>query len=141
MNYSEKLKDPRWQKKRLEIMQRDEFTCQWCGCTEKTLNVHHIRYKSEEPWDEESVNLITICEDCHTEEHNRRNDENSFIESIKAAPFNKIMRPVHGLLLKIKKQTGKTYYVPRLFMAISTLVELKGLDHVLDLIYREIDGE
>ena len=31
MNYSEQLKSPKWQKKRLEIMQRDKFTCQLCG--------------------------------------------------------------------------------------------------------------
>jgi 5-methylcytosine-specific restriction endonuclease McrA len=28
--YSEKLRDPRWQKKRLEIFQRDNFICQNC---------------------------------------------------------------------------------------------------------------
>ena len=31
MGYSEKLKDPRWQKKRLEILERDNFRCQYCG--------------------------------------------------------------------------------------------------------------
>lgn len=38
--YLEKLKDPRWQKRRLEIFQRDEFTCQVCFDTESTLHVH-----------------------------------------------------------------------------------------------------
>jgi len=28
LTYSEKLKDPRWQKKRLEILSRDNFTCE-----------------------------------------------------------------------------------------------------------------
>lgn len=64
--YWEKLKDPRWQKKRLEIMERDKFTCQHCWSTEKTLNVHHKFYKKKaEPWDYEDWQLITLCEDCH----------------------------------------------------------------------------
>lgn len=29
--YKEKLKDPRWQKKRLQIFERDDWCCQKCG--------------------------------------------------------------------------------------------------------------
>lgn len=69
MNYSDKLKDPRWQKKRLEIMQRDEFTCMICGDEETTLNVHHLYYeKDKNPWDYPDTALITLCEDCHESE-------------------------------------------------------------------------
>ena len=50
--YSDKLKSPKWQKKRLEILQRDNFTCFNCGDTERTLHVHHESYiKGKEPWD------------------------------------------------------------------------------------------
>ena len=67
--YIELLKDPRWQKKRLEIMQRDNFTCQHCGSTEKTLNVHHLLYsKGSKPWEYDNDNLITLCQDCHEKE-------------------------------------------------------------------------
>ena len=64
-SYSEKLKDPRWQKKRLEIFQRDNFTCQKCGSTDNTLVVHHFEY-SGNPWEAENEKLITVCEICHT---------------------------------------------------------------------------
>lgn len=64
MTYSEKLKDPRWQKKRLEIMQRDGFKCHSCGAEDKTLHVHHTRY-SGEPWEAENRCLVTLCVDCH----------------------------------------------------------------------------
>ena len=37
--YLEKLKDPRWQKKRLEILERDGWKCMACGEKEKTLRV------------------------------------------------------------------------------------------------------
>jgi hypothetical protein len=67
--YSEKLKDPRWQRKRLEILDRDEFTCQHCHANTKTLHVHHLDYlPGKEPWDYENYFLLTLCEDCHEEE-------------------------------------------------------------------------
>lgn len=66
MSYSEKLRDPRWQKMRLEVMQRDKFTCRVCNNSEKTLNVHHRFYrKGASPWDYEPSALVTLCEDCH----------------------------------------------------------------------------
>jgi hypothetical protein len=64
MIYAEKLKDPRWQKKRLEILSRDEFTCQLCNDKDSTLHVHHNKYGSN-PWDIENDKLITYCEHCH----------------------------------------------------------------------------
>jgi len=65
-NYSEKLKSPKWQKKRLEILQRDEFTCQSCLSKINTLHVHHFAYKQGlEPWEYENDMLQTLCEDCH----------------------------------------------------------------------------
>ena len=64
--YAEKLRDPRWQKKRLEIMQRDQFTCQHCQDKTGTLNVHHAVYvKGCEPWEYPTYMLITVCEPCH----------------------------------------------------------------------------
>lgn len=68
MNYSQKLKDPRWQKKRLEVMERAGFKCQTCGESTKTLNVHHVNYrKGAEPWEYDLGDLACVCEDCHSE--------------------------------------------------------------------------
>ncbi len=64
--YYEKLKDPRWQKLRLEVMSRDEFKCRCCHAATETLNVHHAFYaKGRDPWDYESHTLHTLCESCH----------------------------------------------------------------------------
>jgi len=66
--YFEKLKDPRWQRKRLEILSRDDFQCQNCKSREKTLNVHHIFYANgKDPWDISNHALVTLCEECHLE--------------------------------------------------------------------------
>jgi len=68
-NYIELFKDPRWQKKRLEILERDEWACRLC-CDEKTtLHIHHTWYdKNKKPWEYEDHQLITLCETCHEEE-------------------------------------------------------------------------
>jgi hypothetical protein len=64
--YSKKLRDPRWQKKRLEILGRDKFTCRMCADTTITLHVHHTYYASgRDPWDYPDRSLVTLCETCH----------------------------------------------------------------------------
>ena len=65
-SYADKLRDPRWQKKRLEIMERDGFSCRSCKNKERTLNVHHLKYeKGKEPWEYEESEMVTLCEGCH----------------------------------------------------------------------------
>ena len=83
--YSEKLKDPRWQKKRLEILQRDDFTCRICKDTESTLMVHHKTYlKDTEPWDYPDNYFVTLCESCHESEKEQMNEAMGYlIEDIK----------------------------------------------------------
>lgn len=68
-NYGVKLQDPRWQKKRLEILDRDGFACQLCKDKESTLHVHHLKYIGDNPWDTPDSLLITVCEACHEAEH------------------------------------------------------------------------
>ena len=68
--YSEKLKDPRWQRKRLEIMKRDGFSCVECQESNTTLAVHHRYYISGRmPWEYPDWSLKTLCKDCHKLDH------------------------------------------------------------------------
>jgi hypothetical protein len=89
--YSEKLKDPRWQKKRLEIFSRDNFTCQYCNNTESTLIVHHLHYyPNTEPWEYCNGQLITLCETCHNKERNRDVLEKCLIDSVGHISFDEL---------------------------------------------------
>lgn len=73
--YWEKLKDPRWQKKRLEVLQRADFKYENCGTSDKTLHVHHGYYaRGVEPWDYEDETLWCLCEECHELAENARLD-------------------------------------------------------------------
>ena len=69
--YSDKLKDHRWQKKRLEILDRDNWSCQICGATDRTLHAHHVHYDNElqNPWEYNNDQIITLCDSCHSIEH------------------------------------------------------------------------
>lgn len=60
------LKHPKWQRKRLEIMERAGFECEECGVDNETLNVHHGYYeKGLKPWEYPDETLSCLCEDCH----------------------------------------------------------------------------
>src|SRR6478752_2928960 len=62
--YSEKLRHPKWQKKRLEVLQRANWTCEACGDNEENLQVHHLIYSKGEPWDAPNNTLECLCETC-----------------------------------------------------------------------------
>ncbi len=85
-NYAEKYRDPRWQMKRLRIMERDLATCQDCCEPGKHLNVHHLYYvKNREVWDYPDWALVTLCEDCHkTKNPPRDEDDDSNMEQWEA---------------------------------------------------------
>jgi hypothetical protein len=69
-NFFEKYKDPRWQKKRLKIMERDDFSCKNCGNSDRELTVHHLHYeKGLSPWEYGDESLVTYCKICHDEWH------------------------------------------------------------------------
>lgn len=75
LSYSEKLKDPRWQKKRLEVLERDKWQCRRCYDRSKTLHVHHKVYlKGFEPWDYDKILLVSVCEKCHLLLENERDE-------------------------------------------------------------------
>lgn len=64
--YAKKLTDPRWQKKRLEVLSRDNFTCLICDDMNETLHVHHKSYNIDfNPWDYDLDNFQTLCIVCH----------------------------------------------------------------------------
>lgn len=62
--YHAQLRDPRWQKRRLQVFARDGWTCQQCGARDRELQVHHLRYQGQ-PWEAPDAALQTLCVDCH----------------------------------------------------------------------------
>lgn len=73
MTYAEKLRNPLWQRKRLEILDRDRFECVECGDSTSTLHVDHKLYrKGKDPWEYGHEELQTLCAKCHVDVENER---------------------------------------------------------------------
>ena len=123
-NYAAERLDPRWQKKRLEIMQRDEFKCTECNDEKSTLNVHHRYYvKNREVWDYPAFSLVTLCEGCHSTAHPKlADDEESAMSEWEAGI---------GILAEGKDWPADFWRLGEL-LAIDFGVNLKGLISFLE---------
>ena len=87
--YMKKLRDPRWQKKRLKILERDGFTCRFCSATEETLHIHHLYYEwGKNPWEYPDDALLTLCEGCHDNESDRRAAESTLIAALRRRGYS-----------------------------------------------------
>lgn len=59
-------RDPRWQKRRLEVLDRADWTCESCEATDKELQVHHRYYeRGKKPWEYPDEALQCLCDPCH----------------------------------------------------------------------------
>ena len=120
MTYAEKLKDPRWQKKRLEILNRDEFTCRKCKSKENTLHIHHLFYYDREceiePWDYDNTVLITLCCDCHELiREEQKFYENEFKQMIYGMGISPWMLWGFGVFLSCNKINEKFHQALKLY--------------------------
>jgi 5-methylcytosine-specific restriction endonuclease McrA len=50
-----------------EVLRRDGWRCQSCGRM-SNLEVHHKQFRSHSGEDSE-LNLITLCQECHSQTH------------------------------------------------------------------------
>ena len=88
MTYSEKLTRISWQKRRLHILQRDEWKCAYCGKESDRLEIHHKIYLDlPSPEDYPDDLLITLCNVCHRKELIRPVQERMLITSLKTKGF------------------------------------------------------
>jgi 5-methylcytosine-specific restriction endonuclease McrA len=72
ITWKEQYKHPNWQRMRLYIFNRDNFTCQSCSNHHLLLHVHHTKYSQNKfIWETDPLTLVTLCEVCHSQKHNR----------------------------------------------------------------------
>lgn len=81
--YAEQLLDPRWQKKRLEVLDYADFACEICGDDESTLHVHHKHYiRGRKVWEYDNEQLVCLCRQCHTNQHDNEEKFHDLIARI-----------------------------------------------------------
>jgi hypothetical protein len=113
MSYSELLKDPRWQKKRLEILNRDNFQCRNCHSKIKTLHVHHQYYiKGNDPWEYDDNALISLCDQCHGRV-NEIDWQRAFLDlNLTSSQLLELALVAKFVLLKSKNEHGDINFNP-----------------------------
>ncbi|HEX4920129.1 MAG TPA: HNH endonuclease [Candidatus Bathyarchaeia archaeon] len=62
-----KLPMDAYEQLRQQVLKRDHWRCQNCGCRQN-LEVHHKGMRSH-GGDDSDGNLITLCHSCHANEH------------------------------------------------------------------------
>jgi 5-methylcytosine-specific restriction endonuclease McrA len=79
-DYQDYLASNEWQEKRLEVLERDDFTCQHCGI--EATEVHHLTYARI--FHEALDDLVSLCRDCHAEihDHDEPSDDELFDEAM-----------------------------------------------------------
>lgn len=70
MSYAEDLKHPRWQERRLRVLEAAGFRCQRCDSNERQLHAHHKVYlRGHRLWDYPDGQLECLCDQCHDAAH------------------------------------------------------------------------
>lgn len=72
-----------WMETSKRIKARDHNTCQMCGCNDKPLSVHHLYYGEDGSLEVPDRSLITLCDDCHKEQKDYREDCNALIDEMR----------------------------------------------------------
>lgn len=127
MKYSDQLRDPRWQRKRLEIMQRDGFKCRRCKTDSEPLHVHHCFYKKgEPPWSYPSQSLITLCDSCHKLQHEIGDCSSVLINLLKQTGFCET--DFEDLVAEIFPRLADSEPLPKRLLAAVSSIERRKVE-------------
>jgi hypothetical protein len=134
-NYYELLKHPKWQRKRLEILEAANFECGHCGSKEKTLHVHHKYYKKGlKPWEYPNTSLLCLCEECHTLYKNQKDKLNKLIGFLGFSDIEELSGYAQGIYFKDHLDESPSLGSFEEVMGFSQCWEIKKPQSIIDLI-------
>lgn len=123
--YYELLKHPKWQKKRLEILEAAGFECECCGGKEKTLHVHHKYYqKGLKPWEYPDDSLQCLCEDCHVIYQSQKESLNKLIRNLDFTETEELIGYIKGINMLEQ---------PKTFFKVESYEEAEGVANYWEL--------
>lgn len=115
--YKSLLLDARWKDLSIIIKKRDKFECKKCGYN-KRLQVHHKVYiKGRMPWEYDSNQLVTLCEECHKKEHKGKTSKDFLVQNKKQKKkVEKTSRvvPADYKPFQVKLEKPEEYYTKRI---------------------------
>lgn len=120
--YQLELKSPSWKSRRLEILERDNHKCRFCGSTE-SLQVHHLEYENRLcAWEYDDNKLITLCGNCHKKQHkgrlNIKAERAVQVYGENLSSFYKVLHGVSsnvlwGIISLLEYDTAMVYLTPK----------------------------
>lgn len=132
--YWEQLRDPRWQKRRLEILQAANFACTRCDNKAETLHVHHKIYrKGWMAWDYGPDELVCLCASCHEAETNLRERLAEKITLLSFDEIEKLVGYAEGLFCLSLSGNEEFASGP----AIKSATEFEGICDAMNLTFAE----
>lgn len=76
MTEKEFIDSKAWKKKRIRILRRDKYQCQYCkryGKRTEATEVHHIKHYADYPeLGLADSNLVSLCHACHNKQHSEK---------------------------------------------------------------------
>lgn len=100
MTYLEQLQHPKWQRRRLEMLDGAGYECTQCGDTETQLHVHHRRYvKGRMAWEYENWELAVLCKNCHDREHASRDNLTALLAQCDEGDVLQVCGYVAGMIM------------------------------------------
>jgi 5-methylcytosine-specific restriction endonuclease McrA len=95
--------DPRWQKKKAEICERDNWTCKMCGDTDSQLSVHHSFYMPRRAiWDYPNKSLHCLCWSCHQKAQSTKEALDELIGCLQLSSIERLERAVRAFMEQSK---------------------------------------
>ena len=127
--YSELLRHPNWQRKRLEVLSRQNFTCQSCGESDQTLHVHHTYYeKGKSPWEYPDESLKVVCEPCHERAQSVLTDLHRQLGRLPVYEVDRVHGYTAGCELELGRSVGKIHVYSEAFaIGLGNVFSINGV--------------
>lgn len=119
-SFADKFKDPRWLRRRAEIIAAADYQCQDCGATD-TLEVHICYFEQgREPWDYPDEAYRCVCAD----DRAIRRPLEKELRQIFACFTSSELDAVHRALLRLSEMEGRQRSVAmeRLYVEAKRLI-------------------
>jgi len=151
--YAEQIKSPKWQKKRLEILNLHGFKCEDCGSETKTLNVHHRFYlKGRKIYEYDNDVFQVLCEECHSKIHEKKESEKTFPKNYIKLPdeypdwcVEEFVKSTNNLIRLFKNEFHQKLadmddlFYKKLFSFLKELEEKRILYENIDFLFKKIN--
>lgn len=110
MTYQQQIKHPDWQRKRLEVLEINDYQCQMCAAKDQTLHVHHPYYRRGAMiWEYETVDLMCLCHKCHKETHAIDERIKKSLSFLGAETKMQILGYIHSMSMSVPQESDENY--------------------------------